>query len=269
MIVTSRRAIAAGVWAAVMLALAVTGPQWAFTPWFAVPALALLAGLGLYALGLFDAHHAAADGSTRGIRTTRRERKKRISASEAASQEAWDAMLAGYRPLAIEAAPAREHSATWGEPPTGVVDYGDDGDIPDHDALCECADCLELDRYQESRRAQVVVTGGTAGRHARDRVHAFTPGKAITRCEHENCQRQSHSTADHDRWAAMAAAAGPPRTPAQKADTSPGSERLPDYIAAYLEEGGFTGHATRAALYESAWTKGMSRAVAAIEAAKS
>lgn len=32
MIVTSRRACAAGAWAAVMLALAVTGPQWAFTP---------------------------------------------------------------------------------------------------------------------------------------------------------------------------------------------------------------------------------------------
>src|SRR6266704_1331351 len=120
MTVISRPA-AAGAAAAVLLYLAVTGPQWAFTPWFAVPALTLLAGLGLHALGLFDSHHAAADGSTRGIRTTRRERKARISDSEAAAQKAWDEMLAEYRPLAIEAAPPVKHSATWGEPRTEVV----------------------------------------------------------------------------------------------------------------------------------------------------
>jgi hypothetical protein len=269
MIVTSRRAVATGAWAAVMLALAVTGPQWAFTPWFAAFALLLLAGLGAYALGLLDSHGGHHTAPRRTL--------------------AWDEPE--YTPLAIEPplenAPPWEaqrvhalppHSPDWPmdatSPGTAIIDYAGESQslgeevqsIIDFYGLSPEEIAVGAAAYLRDEPPAVVVTDDPAGRHARPRVHAFTPAGAIARCQ--ECQRQSHATADHDAWQAKYDASPPPATPAQKADTSPGSERLPDYIAAYLEEAGFTPHATRAALYESAFTKGMARATLAIEAAR-
>jgi hypothetical protein len=155
----------------VLLFLAVTGPQWAFTPWFAAVALLLLAGLGAYALGLLDPHHARKDGSKRGIRTTRREREGRVSASEAAAQEAWDAMLAEYRPLAI--APPVQHSANWGEPRTDLIDYESlPAFTPDLDG--PPAGCPE----PLPPLPQVTVTDNPpAGKHEKPRAYQFQSGE--------------------------------------------------------------------------------------------
>ncbi len=266
MIVTSRRAVAAGAWAAVLLALAVTGPQWAFTPWFAAVALLLLAGLGAYALGLLDPHHAAADGSKRGIRTTRREREGRVSDSEKAAQEAWDAMLADYRPLAIEPAPAVEHSANW-ETRTDVIGSGRiPAFIPDVTPPPfppgPVTPQVLADRYGPDAFGPgpvVTVTDDPAGRHARPRVHAFE-GIRIEECG--SCGRQSHPTGMHREWEAMAARTPPRATPAQRADTAPRIGQLPDWVVA------ITGHESNAAAVESMFTRAMARAIADVEGAR-
>jgi hypothetical protein len=229
MIATGLRACAAGAWAAVMLALAVTGPQWAFTPWTAAAVLGTAAVIW-YVLGaprprrprLFDAHRK------RGVRVTRRERKERISDSEerlSEAQEAWNEMLAGYRPLAI--GPPVEHSVTWGEPRTDVIGYDAEherlkadflaaverdkkhpprvlpmpvspphvsGWIPEeHDPGCPCVPCTE-------RRTPVVTVTDNPplGKHEKPRTYLVhrDPEPYCVRCGSGEHWTQDHAGPD-------------------------------------------------------------------------
>ena len=120
----------------------------------------------------------------------------------------------------------------------------------------------------------VTVTDDPAGRHARPRVHAFTPGKPPEPyCAAAGCTaRSAHWTEEHPRPSDPLVdellKARADREEAERQNSAPQPGMLHPAIIASLEAAGYTGHATSAALYESAWTKGMARAIADVEAAR-
>jgi hypothetical protein len=181
------------------------------------------------------------------VRTTRRERRQRVSDSEAAALKAWDELLAEYRPLAIEAAPPVRHSATWGER-TDVVDYGS---LP-----AFTPDLAPADGPQPLPAAPLVtVTDDPPGRHEKPRaylVHAPPEPYCST------CSSREHWTDGHT---------GPdPLVTQMVADRA--ESRARHAIDDDLRAAGFKIHDDNGTAVESMFTRAMARAIADVEAAR-
>jgi hypothetical protein len=229
MIVTSRRAVAAGAWAAVMLALVLVlhGVIFAVFAWFAHPwrfagaitAALILTTYATYAALVPSGEHAA---------------PRRVLAPDEGDKA----------PKAIEA-PKREpvyagHSANWQpdatSPGTAIIDYDDGFDHRLDDQFARLRDSTlesrpDLAAELNALPPAVVVTDDPAGRHARPRVHPFAPDRELR----PYCSKCG--TGDHWR--------GEGNCPDKSIDeliTRRREDHVSAAIAGYVAEAGFRSH---------------------------
>jgi hypothetical protein len=285
MIVTSRRAVAAGAWAAVMLALAVIfhGAIFAVLSWFAHPwrLTGLIAAAGAYlVLWLRGTFGPRGGHGARTLPWTRRRRRKQ--AGERADA-AWDAARdtraiwaefwahEAARPRAIEPAPVMEHSANWetrtdviGGLPAFTPDLGHDDlgeevqSIIDAHGLSAGEIAIGAMAYLRDDPPAVVVTDDPPGRHARPRIHAFTPGKP----PEPYCSR----CGSYGHWTGESPCQGD--AVVTELITRRRDGHVADAIASHLTGAGFKVHDSTDEAVESMFTRAMARAIADVEAAR-
>jgi hypothetical protein len=259
MIVTSRRACAAGAGAAIAVALAIMlhGLIFAFFSWLTHP-LWRLGAMAILAAALVLAWKAITHGALDPHEGTHAAPRRDLG---------WPELETWRKPqLALSAAETlvtAGHSANWAprfEPHTEIIGYGDLGEevqpIIDAHGLSAEEIAIGAAAYLRDEPPAVVVTDNPPkGRHEAPRAYPFLSG-AEPYCS--RCGKAGHWRGDEPC----------PDKSIDELITRRRDGHVADAIAAHLTGAGFKVHDNNETAVESMFTRAMARAIADVEAAR-